>query len=94
MIPLGDKCNPEVLAVEQEHQKLLHRVVWSLEQVEYLEQRLNIFERWEKDSLEFQSTAQLAMTREYRLAFDELERLVVSRIFELTKMNMSGTGKL
>ncbi|KAF8887919.1 hypothetical protein CPB85DRAFT_1441634 [Mucidula mucida] len=32
------------------------------------------------------------MTREYCLALDELEQLIVSHIFELTKMNMSGTG--
>ncbi len=28
------------------------------------------------------------------MALNDLECLVVSRIFELTKMNMSGTGKL
>ncbi|KAF8895674.1 hypothetical protein CPB85DRAFT_1202072, partial [Mucidula mucida] len=63
-----------------------------LEQVEYLEKRLNIVERWGVSSIDWQETASLAVVREYRLALDELERLVVSRIFELTKMNMSGTG--
>jgi hypothetical protein len=39
--------------------------------------------------------AQLLMTeRKYRRALDELERLVVQRLFEMTKLGMSGVGKL
>jgi hypothetical protein len=33
-------------------------------------------------------------TRKYRLCINELEALVLKRMFELTKMNMSGTGVL
>lgn len=31
--------------------------------------------------------------RQYRRALDSLELLVVQRLFELTKLGMSGTGK-
>jgi hypothetical protein len=31
-------------------------------------------------------------TRSYNQALDNLEALIVARLFELTKMNMSGTG--
>ena len=35
----------------------------------------------------------LVQTQTYQRCLDTLERLVVGRIFELTKMNRSGTGK-
>ncbi len=58
-----------------------------------LEDRLDIVERWEVGSLARQELAERVATQDYRLALDKLESLVVARIFELTKMNMSQTGK-
>jgi hypothetical protein len=34
----------------------------------------------------------LLKERKYRAALSELERLAVARLFELTKLNMSGVG--
>ncbi len=89
----GERMPDTVCEADVTRRQLLHRVVKGLEQVEYLEKRLNIVERWGVSSIDWQETASLAVAREYQLALDKLERLVVSRIFELTKMNMSGTGK-
>ncbi|KAI6022186.1 hypothetical protein BKA83DRAFT_4463979 [Pisolithus microcarpus] len=41
---------------------------------------------------EWQAAARLIANRKYQHALDNVERLVVSRIFELSKMNQSGTG--
>ncbi|KAJ6501298.1 hypothetical protein DFH09DRAFT_944884 [Mycena vulgaris] len=41
---------------------------------------------------EWDKAAALVASRHYRLAMNRLEQLVVKRLFELTKMNMSGTG--
>ncbi|EPS93141.1 hypothetical protein FOMPIDRAFT_131399 [Fomitopsis schrenkii] len=48
--------------------------------------------RWLPGSLEYQEASRLLTDREYRRSLDELERLVVQRLFELTKAGMSGTG--
>ncbi|KAJ6448968.1 hypothetical protein C8R47DRAFT_999342 [Mycena vitilis] len=61
-------------------------------QVQEMEDKLEPTERWTGDSKEWQEAAELVSTRRYRLAVNRLEELVVKRLFELTKMNMSGTG--
>ncbi|KAJ7436654.1 hypothetical protein B0H11DRAFT_1936497 [Mycena galericulata] len=47
---------------------------------------------WSWESTEWQEAATLVNTRRYRLCINQLEALVFKRMFELTKMNMSGTG--
>jgi hypothetical protein len=46
-----------------------------------------------KGSPEYKHYQDEAHLLEYRSALDELERLVVQRLFELSKLGMSGTGK-
>ena len=60
--------------------------------VETLENSLNVEERWSSASLEYQSFYQQTVQTNYEHALDELEHLVVMRLFELTKMSTSGTG--
>lgn len=62
-----------------------------MEVVQTFEHRLGI-ERWTKGSDEWVKHEKLFIKRRYQRCLDNLERLVVSRMFELTKMNMSGTG--
>jgi hypothetical protein len=57
-----------------------------------MERQLEIPVRWTPDCEEWKSTQQLLDLRSYNRALDHLEGLIVSRLFELTKMNMSGTG--
>ncbi|KAI0043338.1 hypothetical protein FA95DRAFT_1584139 [Auriscalpium vulgare] len=62
-------------------------------QVESLENQLGLTgERWNEDSEEYRAVKAQTIERKYRKALDELERLVVQRLFELTKLNMAGTG--
>lgn len=64
-----------------------------MERLHILEQKLGLEgDRWTESSPEYQQAAVLVSQRRYRRCLDELEALVVSRIFELTKMNMSQTG--
>ena len=57
-----------------------------------LEKQLGVVDRWEPGSSEFQRYQEEAQLQDYRVALDELERLVVQRLFELSKLGMSGTG--
>ncbi|KAI6018897.1 hypothetical protein BKA83DRAFT_4464818 [Pisolithus microcarpus] len=60
--------------------------------VQELERKLNISRRWVPEDKEWQNAGRLVANREYRRALDNLESLVVARLFELTKMNRAGTG--
>lgn len=55
--------------------------------------QLGISDRWTADSAEYKWYKEEAILQDYRKALDELERLVVMRLFELSKLGMSGTGK-
>jgi hypothetical protein len=66
----------------------------NLAAVQALENKLNIVQRWTFDSVEWKQAAKKVSIRCYQRCIDALEGLVVARMFELTKMNMSQTGKL
>lgn len=59
-----------------------------------LELQLDIAQRWTPSSPEYIYTTEFIKRRKYLRAVDVLESLVVQRLFELTKMNHSGTGKI
>jgi len=58
-----------------------------------LENQLEVRDRWDPSSEEYKAVRQGLAQRQYRSALDELERLVVQRLFELAKLNISGTGE-
>ncbi|KAF9056704.1 hypothetical protein BJ165DRAFT_1399313, partial [Panaeolus papilionaceus] len=60
--------------------------------VQELERKLEIKVRWKQRDPEWKAVEKLVKQRKYQRALDSLEGLVVSRMFELSKMNMSGTG--
>jgi len=64
-----------------------------LKAVQELEGHLGISRHWVLEDEEWQAAASLVANRKYQRALDNLERLVVSQIFKLSKMNQSGTGK-
>ncbi|KAJ7697754.1 hypothetical protein B0H14DRAFT_3529204 [Mycena olivaceomarginata] len=68
------------------------KVEKDLESVQELERQLDIADRWTTASPRWVSTTVAIKKREYLLALDALELLIVERIFELTKMNRSQTG--
>lgn len=78
------------LEAQRRHAMELHEKV--LASVQDLEVRIGIAIRWTPQSLEWDATAVLVGKRRYQRALDKLQGLVIARMFELTKMNMSGTG--
>lgn len=60
----------------------------------HLEIQLGIDKRWEISSEPYLHFRQEASLLTYRTALDDLERLVVMRLFELSKLSLSGTGKI
>ena len=63
-----------------------------LDVVQELEVMLSIVERWVPECPEWKAAALMVGKRRYQRCLDDLEGLIVSRMFELTKMNMSQTG--
>lgn len=57
-----------------------------------LEANLGIVETWTPESADYIHTQTYVKNRKYLRAIDALEALVVQRLFELTKLNHSGTG--
>ncbi|KAK7437700.1 hypothetical protein VKT23_018416 [Stygiomarasmius scandens] len=57
-----------------------------------LEQKLGISARWQSGTNEWEETKALTEMAKYQKCVDKLESLIVARLFELTKMNMSQTG--
>ncbi|KAJ3519263.1 hypothetical protein NMY22_g13286 [Coprinellus aureogranulatus] len=64
----------------------------ALRAVQNIETKLNLAVRWTPECDEYKKARDLFNRRHYQRCLDELEGLVVSRIFELTKMNMAQTG--
>ncbi|KAI0684967.1 hypothetical protein C8T65DRAFT_712851 [Cerioporus squamosus] len=62
------------------------------EEVLQIEEELSIEERWLPKSDEYVAGVGELACRKYRCALDNLERLVIQRMFELTKLGMSGIG--
>jgi len=52
-----------------------------------------IAQRWLPMSQEYLNALKLMTERQYRRSLDNLERLVVQRLFELAKLGQSGVGK-
>ncbi|KAG2352683.1 hypothetical protein BDR07DRAFT_1454895 [Suillus spraguei] len=60
--------------------------------VAHIETQLAVDQRWEIGGPEYRRFKEEASLGKYRTALDELERLVVMRLFELSKLSLSGTG--
>lgn len=61
--------------------------------VAHIEIQLSIEARWEIGDENYKRFKEEASLGKYRAALDELERLVIMRLFELSKLSLSGTGK-
>jgi len=59
-----------------------------------MEKKMSIQHRWEPGCSEWKEAAEKVVMRRYQRCIDILEGLVVARMFELTKMNMSQTGTI
>ncbi|KAF8522985.1 hypothetical protein JB92DRAFT_2827420 [Gautieria morchelliformis] len=78
--------------IESAHISGLDSVLLLQKVVDDLEIKLDIDHQWEPGSEEWKHWEDYLVKREYHRAVDVLEGLVVSQLFELTKMNQSETG--
>jgi hypothetical protein len=63
-----------------------------LRQVLELEVQMGIDKRWTPDTPEYIETARYVHDRRYHQALNNLQRLVIQRLFELHRLNLSGIG--
>ncbi|KAJ3911844.1 hypothetical protein F5877DRAFT_54846 [Lentinula edodes] len=82
----------QTLALEraQRHAQENERKI--LADVHALEMKLDVRVRWTEGSKQWEEAGSLVTGAKYRRALDKLEGLLVSRIFELSRLNISGTG--
>ena len=57
-----------------------------------LEVELQINVRWQPGDFQFEETRKYIATRNYQQALGRLQRLVIQRLFELHRLNVSQTG--
>ncbi|KAJ7239447.1 hypothetical protein C8J57DRAFT_1528105 [Mycena rebaudengoi] len=79
-----------ILKLETRYRTTWTKYVTTQETVCRFEEQHSIAERWTSSSEEFKSAIGLLSERKYRLALNEIERLVVAWLLELTKLNMGG----
>jgi hypothetical protein len=83
----------ETRRMETKRRHTLEVTAKSLGAVQDLELRLGITTQWKPGSDAWVKAAKMVSSRRYQRALDQLQGLVVARMFELSKVNMSGTGK-
>ena len=72
---------------------ILGSVIFLQTQLQDLEGHLDIGECWTPEDAEYQRAMEYQKVRTYQGAVDKLEGLVVQSLFELTKANVSETGR-
>ncbi|KAJ7433566.1 hypothetical protein FB451DRAFT_1419631 [Mycena latifolia] len=82
----------EITRVNTRYRTTYMKYLATLEEVCRYEDVHNIAERWTPMSKSYTDALVMMTERRYRSAVDELERLVVQRLAEMTKLGMSGVG--
>ena len=79
---------------KHKHTFALKKLHLCLDEVRDIEAYLEIAdsERWTSDHPQRQAVADTMNKHDYHKALDDVEHLVVMRLFELTKLNQAGTG--
>ncbi|KAJ7270013.1 hypothetical protein B0H12DRAFT_997107, partial [Mycena haematopus] len=78
--------------IETQRRHVLEQHEKALKVVQDLEVRLGVTTRWVTGDEDWVAAGELVRKRRYQRALDNLERLIISRMFELKKCNMAGTG--
>lgn len=78
--------------IEAARRTALQALLINVRAVGELEEKLGIAETWTEAHPDYISTMQYMRSHKFRRVLDNLQRLVVQRLFELSKANMAGTG--
>ena len=68
------------------------RIDRATDAVDDLERQLSIDTRWQRDDAEYVKMCEYIHNRKFVRMVEELQGLVVSRLMELDKMNLAGSG--
>ena len=79
--------------IETKQQRFFDKRMVCADALNDLETWLCILRRWEPYMKEYKDAEELLNLEVYQKALNHLEVLVVSQLFELSKMNQSGTGE-
>ena len=79
-------------AINRELRNISGRIDRATDFVDTLEQRLCIETRWQWDDAEYVKMRKYISNRKFVRIVEELQGLVVSRLIELDKMNLAGSG--
>ena len=93
MIIYENADRKKIAAIKARYTNTSKRYMEYSEHLRVLEQSYDIPERWTRDSQKYKEGLVFLRERKYKLAVDKLEALLVQRLFELTKLGLSGTGK-
>ncbi|QRV97834.1 hypothetical protein RhiJN_25853 [Ceratobasidium sp. AG-Ba] len=78
--------------IMQQRRSTQHRWIMASTAVERLEVELDIPVRWTPSTPEYVQTLKHSQEQKYRAAVDQLELLVLQRLFELSRLNIGGIG--
>ncbi|KAF7976738.1 hypothetical protein HWV62_5710 [Athelia sp. TMB] len=78
--------------LEADRRAAMDQQLVAIRAVNDLEAKLGITTRWTPAHLEYRDTINYMRQRDYHRALDSIQQLVVQRLFELSKANMSGLG--
>ncbi|KAJ7862680.1 hypothetical protein B0H14DRAFT_3863115 [Mycena olivaceomarginata] len=81
---------PEITACTHRYRSSHSRHLGVEQEVSLFEEEHGIVDRWPPESKEYTDALLLISKHKYRRCLDKLESLVVKRLFELTKLGMSG----
>jgi hypothetical protein len=88
------KVASQTRRIEARRRHLSERRDNVLREVIEMEVKMGITRRWQAGDQEYLKTITYIKERRYHRALDELRRLVIQRLFELHKLNLSQTGML
>ena len=79
--------------IEADRRKLKQQLDNAHDCVIDMEVKLEVSRRWLPCDPQYIEVAKYSDLREYHLALDQLQKLVVQQLFELQKLNVGHTGK-
>ncbi|KAJ7865583.1 hypothetical protein B0H14DRAFT_2733900 [Mycena olivaceomarginata] len=83
---------PKIKDVRTKYRTTYTRALMLEEELSRFEEEHGIVDRWLQTSQEYQDALVMMSERHYRRALDEVERLVVQRLMEMTKLGASGVA--
>ena len=87
------KATSATMRLETSRRLAHERYETALQDVVAMEVRLNVHRRWVSSDPEYVDMLKYISERRYHRAADKVHQLMIQRLFELHKLNVSGTGE-